>query len=122
MTRQEILQWEVDNRNLNNRCKKGTACLYYIPYKTGCAVGRLLTKKKAKQIEEIVEKTGQGSVFAVFELLPEEVRFLGLDFLADIQIFHDNCYYFTNKGLSSSGIEKAKKIAEKYNLNITIKE
>jgi len=122
MTRQEILQWEVDNRNLKNRCIKGTKCKYYIPYRIGCAVGRLLTRKKAKQIEEIVEKTNQCSVAAVFELLPDEVKTLGLDFLSDIQLFHDNYSCFTNEGLSYKGIEIAKEIAERYNLNITIKE
>ena len=117
MTRQEVLQWEVDNRNLKNRAEDNNGCSYYIPYKTGCAVGRLMDRKKAKRIEEIASKESLG-LHAVFDLFPEDVKSLGLDFLQEMQWMHDESTYFTTKGLSPSGIEMAKKIAKKYNLNI----
>ena len=117
MTRQEVLQWEVDNRNLKNRAENDNGCRYYIPYKTGCAVGRLMDRKKAKRIEERASKEFLG-LSVVFDLFPEDVKSLGLDFLQEMQWMHDDPAYFTTKGLSPIGIEVAKKIAKKYNLNI----
>ena len=96
--RLEILEWERDNRNLNNRAVLGQSCTYRHSANGGCAVGRL--------VPEHLAETLYGRVAYCFNRLPNDVQELGLKFLRCLQNFHDSAGYFEKDGLSSFGVYK----------------
>lgn len=103
--RLEILDWEKNNRNLNNRSTEGEGtvrCMYSGPI--GCAVGRLIDDK---ELCAELDADDDGAVYEpyVFAQLPYHIKELGQDFLNDLQNLHDNSQAWNENGLSSRGKE-----------------
>ena len=113
--RKEILQWERDNRNSNNRSvdAKTKGCIYsgeigcaakgcIYSGEIGCAVGRLI---EDKDLCSRLDNSALSGVCRteVFNQLPENVKELGQEFLQDLQKLHDNYQYWNENGLSDSG-------------------
>ena len=98
----EILQWERDNRNSNNRSVDANTkgCTY--SGEIGCAVGRLV---EDKDLCSRLDNSALSGVCRteVFNQLPENVKELGQEFLQDLQKLHDNYQYWNENGLSDSG-------------------
>lgn len=98
------------------RCSKQGECRYSaetldLPKSTGCAIGRKLSKKKRLELDK---QFGAFSVNAVFDRLPKKIKELGVDFLADLQVFHDVVSYWNNEGLTNDGKEEFERIKNKY--------
>jgi hypothetical protein len=111
--RLEILEWEKNNRNLNNRSVDGGICKYSGPI--GCAVGRLIDDKElCEKLDN--SKDGSTGVRRVFYQLPDSVKELGEDFLARLQYLHDNIVYWDDAGLNDSGILAFDTIKEYFKL------
>lgn len=79
----------------------------------GCAVGRLIPTELATRLDQTY--TGDSTVTKIFDELPEDLKDLGLDFLADLQGLHDTEIYwdFENKDISEKGILKVKELTNK---------
>lgn len=107
--RKEILEWERDNRTSKNRAASGYSCWYYLENTPGCAIGRLI---KDKVLAEHLNT--RGSVDAIKNQLPPEIQALGIEFLVEIQVFHDNPENFTNVGLTHIGTEKINNLLQKW--------
>lgn len=109
--RLEILEWEKNNRTLNNRSFNAFGCAYegYI----GCAVGRLIADKN---LCKKLDREHESSVveYGVFCQLPSDVQQLEQGFLLDIQILHDTYTNWTNTGLSEKGLTCYNEIVEKW--------
>jgi hypothetical protein len=102
--RLEILNWEKDNRNINNRSVKSdgaVGCAYAGPI--GCGVGRLIDDKKlCAELDRRLDSSVASN--SLFNLLPKEVQDLGQIFLTDLQRLHDGIRFWIEKGLSSEGL------------------
>lgn len=111
--RLEVLDWEKNNRNSNNRSilPPGKGCTYV--GEIGCAVGRLIEDKG------LCARLDAGFYSAishkeVFCQIPESVQELGRDFLSEMQMLHDDIGYWTEEGLSEQGLERYEKIKKEY--------
>jgi hypothetical protein len=109
--RLEILDWEKNNRNINNRSvNSDSMCTYSGPI--GCAIGRLVSDKDlCYEMDNRVDNT---SVNRVFSSLPEDVRELGKGFLSIVQEFHDTDVNWNENGLTSCGMGNYDYIKENY--------
>lgn len=108
--RLEILDWEKDNRNINNRSVNSVSmCAYSGPI--GCAVGRLVSDK---DLCYKMDSLDDSSIYHVFSLLPEDVRELGKGFLSVVQELHDTNVYWNENGLTSRGMENYDDIKKNY--------
>jgi hypothetical protein len=102
--RLEILDWEKNNRNINNRAldsKKN--CSYAAGI--GCAVGRII---KDKNLCLFFDSKAASAVDneEIFYALPDEIQELGCYFLTELQYLHDNPGHWNETGLSPEGQEK----------------
>jgi hypothetical protein len=109
--RLEILNWEKDNRNSNNRSVSDESGLCVYSGAIGCAVGRLVSDKT---LCYKMDNLDDSSFYHVFSLLPEDVRELGKDFLSVVQEFHDTKVYWNENGLTSRGMENYDYIKKNY--------
>jgi len=100
--RLEILNWEKDNRNFNNRSVSDESglCVYSGPI--GCGVGRLI---EDKDLCYNLDKSPFSAVPCIFSFLPKDVRELGEDFLCSVQLFHDRKANWNENGLTSIGMK-----------------
>lgn len=101
--------YSQDPKKLRNVDDNGIC--YYAPRNKspGCAIGRHLNVKVAKKLD----KDGGGQVDIVKDWLPQKLKNLGLDFLQEVQRFHDCYRYWNNHGLSGMGeieLEDIKKL------------
>lgn len=118
--RLEILQWEKDNRNINNmNMRNGGACMYTpLPGKPyGCGVGRLLPVELCHKLDERGKDYNASPLVSedfVQDLLPPEIKELGIDFLQDLQTLHDTLPHFNEKGLTAYGQETFDELVKKY--------
>lgn len=121
--RLEVLNDTINHYNLNNRSNKGYDCTYSPAHEgsEGCAVGRLIKDKELCKTLDIRPDDGNGScVKWIFDKLPEDVKFLGKNFLRDLQNLHDNILNWTETGLSNTGAEEVKIIRKKFLLDLDI--
>lgn len=116
--RLEILQWEMENRNLINRNAKSDGCRYE-PFggerKYGCAVGRLLPTEIQQKCDSFycIDEGSSVSNANILKRLPEDILALGKKFLEALQGLHDDEDNWTEKGMSKYGymrIEEMKRI------------
>ena len=116
MNKQEIIDWERQNRNSTNRGTKSYGCIYSPTESSpGCAVGRLIADKVlCDQLDEEGYKGINTSIRCVFDKLPLEIQDLGKRFLAELQRWHDNELNFTETGLSEQGRTRLDEIEGKY--------
>lgn len=77
----------------------------------GDAVGRLLSKAQRKELDITY---GESGVHLVFHELPKHIQNLGLDFLLQISILHDNSNYWNGTELSEEGEDFYEEIKEKF--------
>lgn len=100
--RKEILQWERENRNSNNRSVDAATkgCIY--SGEIGCGVGRLVDDKDlCARLDHLAFSAVCQT--AIFDQLPENVKELGHGFLMDLQRLHDQRHYWNENGLSDVG-------------------
>lgn len=122
-----LLEETAAHYNSDNRCESGTSCVYSpttvgLEGKTeGCAIGRKLPKELAIKFDEISKNNddmgGVISHHSLFDLLPNELKDLGADFLTDLQQLHDLTWNWDATGLSSSGLEDVNNIKAKIKAN-----
>ena len=107
----EILQWEIDNRTSENRAINAQGnCVYLHEFHGGCAIGRLVTKNRARKL--------YGSAGVCFHILPVQTQELQKDFLTRLQFLHDIAKHFNSFGLSNQGIKIATAIASQFSLTV----
>ncbi len=109
---------EYYGKNPSKRGTDGSICKYYDEVSGNrCAVGRMLTVKKAQDLQNYYPGGVAGS--STFSQLPSNVRSLGQDFLKDIQNLHDeegNWSTKDNTWLTNEGLETVADIISKYSL------
>jgi hypothetical protein len=107
--RLEILTWERDHRNLNNRAIDIMGdCVYSHKSNGGCAVGRLLSEELAEKISDL------GQIEIVVDYLPPEIKELGIGFLEELQLLHDGISNWNDNGLSSKGMKDWEDLRRKW--------
>lgn len=113
----DLLNETISFFNLGNRCigsDSSTACFYYYEGKEGCAIGR---KIEDKELCKSLDKEGAVTRNYVFNLLPDNLKELGQDFLINVQGLHDTISFWTKTGLSEKGEEKVIEIKNEFELN-----
>lgn len=105
--RLEILTWERDHRNINNRgTDRYGNCVYSHKCNGGCAVGRLISGELAEKL--------RGQIEIVFNWLPPEIRELEMAFLEELQLLHDEISNWNDNGLSSKGMKDWEDLRRKW--------
>ena len=66
----------------------------------GCFIGRKLPSELALKLDYMAPSK---TFSDVFDLFPNDLKELGIDFLTDCQVLHDKSVYWTNTGLSELG-------------------
>lgn len=98
--RLEVLEWEKNNRNINNRStNESSLCSYAGPI--GCAIGRLVVDK---DLCRMMDQMDDSAACAIFHMLPGDVQELGIGFLGAVQEFHDRVVNWDEKGPTPRGI------------------
>lgn len=130
MTEQELLEETVAyyHKNPSYRCVKnnGNSCFYSgesVNHKsTGCAIGRNLTKKNRKKLDTMSAVMSDQDIMTVMndseciKLFPEWMKDMKKGFLSRLQDLHDNKGYWTEKGISKQGINRAILMFSEYDL------
>lgn len=120
-TRQELLDNTIQYFNLTNRAVDYRGfCFYVHPSNKDqrCAIGRELSEKKALKLLNTEMPVPNKKVF---NILPDRLKNMGVSFLKEIQILHDNELYWTATGLSGRGKREVKRICRVYNLQFNPK-
>lgn len=116
--RQELFDNTINHFNSENRgIEFGTGYIYRTSDGRGCAIGREISDKLAKELDNC--SNGDGVAIHndnQFNKLPIRLKRMGQDFLYGLQLLHDNDINWDSNGLSDIGMKRAKKIAEKYKL------
>lgn len=116
--RLEILEWEKANRNGKNRSivrdvdSGMPRCIY--SGEIGCAVGRLIPDKSLCEKMDADENNTSVNCDFIQNLLPKDVKELGMEFLTDLQCLHDSCDSWDEFGLSESGLQWWNSIKEQH--------
>jgi len=114
-TRQELLDNTVRHFNSTNRSFRdgnSSLCLYRSKCGYGCAIGREISDKLAKELDLRFSSL----LPDVFTELPLRLRLLGVKFLEEIQFLHDSLEHWDEVGLSNLGRENVDRICEKFQL------
>ena len=92
------------NRSMNT---KNGACMYSPAHAgtEGCAIGRKVADKNLCRTFDEQYCNSAVSATSVFTQLPPELQELGVDFLDEVQLLHDETYYWCEGGLNASGRE-----------------
>ncbi len=117
----DFLNETIEHYKTNPRgMKKGSYC----SYEHGCAIGRHLNKELAIQLDKLID-IGQNSGVSysnVFNILPEFLKELKIDFLTRVQKLHDNSLFWTKNDsefgfdLSESGESEVNSIKTSINI------
>lgn len=97
------------SENTLRRCRKDKTCFYDGSRNTevesqGCAIGRILPKELAKQLDdEYTFGSKLSDVVDVYHLLPIEIQDYGVQFLSRLQQIHDANDYWDGNGLTEAG-------------------
>lgn len=93
-----------------NRCLVGGLCKYWTEDKpNGCAIGRLISDKKlCKELNPL----GTVGRDCVFDILPDELKDYGQNFLRELQMLHDTGDNWNETGLSERGKSVREEIKE----------
>ncbi len=114
LKRKELLDETASHFNSTNRSvEKGVSISVCIYSGVGCAIGRKiedkeLCKKLDWQIESAVSSDN------TFQMLPENLKELGQDFLTELQNLHDAKGNWIESGLSDEGYQKYYKIIKEF--------
>lgn len=103
-----FLQETVKHYTRDNRSSDDTGCYYSAQDNSmGCAIGRHLSPSLSIKLDgkEFLNNNGVSNA-GVYNLLPEELKELGQEFLKSVQILHDRTLFWDAKGLSDEGYNK----------------
>lgn len=106
--------------NLSTRCVDADGkCKYYVEGKAGCALGRHIPDKDlCRKLDNWNGNTSVGvSCDDAFELMPDNLRELGQDFLEQVQSMHDVITNWVSDGLSPEGTQVFNRIKLDYRLS-----
>ena len=92
----------------SRRAKTGTGCHYITNDGRRCAIGRLVDEDLACRLEKFHSGAGVGG-HEIFEELPQEIKDLGLLFLARLQNWHDDGQNW-HDGLTEGGKNEAENL------------
>ena|SRR5437899_12894836 len=93
-------------------------CRYITDDGRKCAIGRHLPDNLCKDLQEIADtESGSVSNRNIFEKLPEDLKYLGVAFLEEMQGLHDRESEWGSQGLSKEGENTLMGIKRVYNLN-----
>lgn len=99
-------------------CKYSPKSLGISNKSEGCAIGRKLSPELALELDN---KYGGDEIKEIYEKfsgeLPEWINEKTLDFLSSCQVFHDSDSYWTESGLSETGVIKLGEILHVENLS-----
>lgn len=118
----QFLYDTIHHYNSNNRCVDDIGQCYYHPTSKntkGCAIGRHLAKKLAKQMDN--GEFGVPSMRSnpnIFERLPVWMKEMGRDFLMEVQSLHDGLPYWDGNGLSGAGLYQVDALKVKFGFNV----
>lgn len=91
--------------DINGVCTYSPAIVGKVGESEGCAIGRKLDTDLALKLDRL----GSGASVknkVIWNLLPEDMRELGQDFLSFVQDLHDTERYWNYMGLSEQGLKK----------------
>jgi len=86
-------------------------CFYHQSNGAKCAIGRWIPDDQYDSAIEGVTVCDD----LVFRSLPEKLKDLGMDFLADVQKLHDNGHWWCANGLNETGEKRALALRIRYN-------
>jgi hypothetical protein len=92
-------------------CSYSPATVQKTETSEGCAIGRHLPPELQLELDEVQGTVGN---LEVWLLIPAELKELGRDFLADVQLLHDTSRHWTAGGLSDSGKQYVEEIRMDY--------
>jgi hypothetical protein len=127
MTKEEFLIDTINHYTLENRCVDYNGKCKYSPVyankdnSEGCAIGRHLDPELAYQIDKDLEDKG-ASIVKVSHIysLPDWMENLGIFFLNQIQMLHDENEYWDSKGLSEKGWKQVRCICIDYSIDFEL--
>lgn len=95
--------------NTNRAATESGACFYGpAPHSRGCAIGAWVPALSGCR----------GPIFLVQseipKILPDWMQSMGIRFLADCQVLHDNSEFWTDTGLSNEGLKHKRELIEQY--------
>jgi len=116
----EFLKDTINHYNLQNRSQSplGNGCYYSAAHENtqGCAIGRHIQDK-----DLCLKLDSMGGIsFKIFNLLPNKLQELSIDFLARVQQLHDRNVNWIIKGLSKRGEIIVNDIITEFKLNVTV--
>lgn len=131
MTRDEILLSTLEYYTIdpiNRRCVSDEGYCQYSPITAlkkdlseGCAIGRLLDKDLAREIDVKEWQIGIDDLIAQGEYtLPEFMNKENSAFLYDVQVLHDINKNWKPNGLSFEGVTFVRNIIYKHDLNLNL--
>lgn len=115
--RLEILEDTIKyySEDITRRAVINDNCQYITKDGKKCAIGRLIPNDK---IELVRDETG--TVYSLIGklkykgVLPEDILYLGMEFLRDLQSLHDGNGYWDKNGLNEVGKNSVEIIKAKY--------
>jgi len=120
-----IAYYSVDpvNRRCTDKegnCKYSPKTVNKVGLSEGCAIGR----KLPPNVQVLLDSSSYGSIDCIkrddpvkYDKLPEWMKEFPILFLEAVQRLHDNAAFWTDTGLSESGIAKVNEIKQRFNLN-----
>lgn len=112
----EFLNKTIEKYTLKNRGynKEREVCFYSPSNESpGCAIGSEVSLEIAKKLDEINYGVNDNYTF---NLLPDNLKQLGQNFLTAIQNLHDTELFWDIEGLSDIGKNQVNNIKEKFDL------
>lgn len=101
------------SKDITRRSVENLFCVYRTKDGHACAIGRLIPDATVGKFKSYGIVCCEG----IFFYLPDSVKFLGADFLVDLQRLHDNSSFWSDKGLTAKG----KQFYNKIKLGISFK-
>lgn len=84
----------------------------------GCAIGRLLPKELAEEIDlKYKYNNNESGIIHIFHLIPSDIQEYGKSFLIQLQMLHDSDSCWTESGISKRGEELCSEIIAKIHSN-----
>lgn len=109
-----VLEDTCNHFNINNRSVKNTRCVYG---GVGCAIGRLIENKS---LCEFLDTCAPSTISNknVFEKIPESLQELGIEFLRELQLLHDDSANWYIAGLNDRGLASRINIIKNFQLPV----
>lgn len=117
-TRQELLDNTVNYFNSKNRAydRGRDACKYRVKHGVGCAIGREISSKLARELDCGGAEGTAVNNKRVFSELPKRLQNMGKAFLSRIQRLHDGEDCWNDDGISKYGLDRVSEICNNFEL------